>query len=106
MSAVLSLLRSRLLCPVFIALGLALLAQLLIALWLTRSTVDQLVADLGERLGGQSQRLADELERAGGELSSGLTELSARTRERLGAALSARLEEERLDSASPGPSAS
>ncbi|KWR75745.1 MULTISPECIES: methyl-accepting chemotaxis protein [Pseudomonas] len=95
MSAVLSLLRSRLLRPVFIALGLALLAQLLIALWLTRSTVDQLVADLGERLGGQSQRLAGELERAGGELSSGLTELSARTRERLGAALSARLEEER-----------
>jgi len=91
-SAVLSLLRSRLLRPVFIALGLALLVQLLIALWLTRSTVDQLVADLGERLGGQSQRLAGELERAGGELSSGLTELSARTRERLGAALSARLE--------------
>lgn len=95
MSAVLSLLRSRLLRPVFIALGAALLVQLVIALWLTRSTVDHLVANLGDRLGGQSQRLSGELEQAGGELSSGLAELSSRTRERLGAALSARLEEER-----------
>ncbi|SDI02860.1 methyl-accepting chemotaxis protein [Pseudomonas panipatensis] len=95
MSAVLSLLRSRLLRPVFIALGGALLVQLLIALWLTRNTIDHLVDDLGARLGSQSQRLSAELERAGGELSSGLTELSSRTRERLGAALSARLEDER-----------
>ncbi|MCY1276321.1 Methyl-accepting chemotaxis protein (MCP) signaling domain protein [compost metagenome] len=95
MSAVLSLLRSRLLRPVFIALGIALLVQLLIALWLTRSTVDHLVEDLGARLGGESQNLAGELERAGKELSSGLGELSANTRERLGAALTARLEAER-----------
>jgi hypothetical protein len=95
LSAVLSLLRSRLLRPVFIALGGALLVQLLIALWLTRNTIDHLVDDLGARLGSQSQRLSAELERAGGELSSGLTELSSRTRERLGAALSARLEDER-----------
>ncbi len=94
MSAVLSLLRSRLLRPAFIALGIALLVQLAIALWLTRSTVDGLVSNLGDHLGNESQRLAGELEQAGREVTSGLNDLSARTRERLGSALSARLEEE------------
>lgn len=94
MSAVLSLLRSRLLRPAFIALGVALLVQLAIALWLTRSTVDALVSDLGTHLGNESQRLAGELERAAREMTSGLNDLSVRTRERLGSALSARLEEE------------
>ncbi|MCP1623444.1 methyl-accepting chemotaxis protein [Pseudomonas nitroreducens] len=94
MSAVLSLLRSRLLRPAFIALGIALLVQLVIALWLTRSTVDGLVNDLGAHLGNESQRLAGELEQAGREVTSGLNDLSSRTRERLGSALSARLKEE------------
>ncbi|MBV6286396.1 methyl-accepting chemotaxis protein [Pseudomonas aegrilactucae] len=94
MSAVLSLLRSRLLRPVFVALGIALLVQVLVAVALTRSTVTALEADLGERLGADSQKLSAELEQAGRELSSGLDSLSASTRERLSAGLSARLEEE------------
>jgi len=93
-SAVLSLLRSRLLRPVFVALGIALLVQVLVAVALTRSTVTALEADLGERLGADSQKLSAELEQAGRELSSGLDSLSASTRERLSAGLSARLEEE------------
>lgn len=55
MSAILSLLRSRLLRPVFVALGIALLVQVLVAVALTRSTVTALEADLGERLGHDSQ---------------------------------------------------
>ena len=93
-SAVLSLLRSRLLRPVFVALGIALLVQVLVAVALTRSTVTALEADLGNRLGADSQKLSGELEQAGRELSSGLDSLSASTRERLTAGLSARLEEE------------
>lgn len=95
LSAILSLLRSRLLRPVFIALGIALLAQVLVAVALTRSTVGALEVDLGARLGDDTQRLSSELERAGREVSSGLGNLSSRTRERLTAGLSARLEEER-----------
>nr|WP_255263420.1 methyl-accepting chemotaxis protein [Pseudomonas aegrilactucae] len=88
------MLRSRLLRPVFVALGIALLVQVLVAVALTRSTVTALEADLGERLGADSQKLSAELEQAGRELSSGLDSLSASTRERLSAGLSARLEEE------------
>ena len=94
MSAVLSLLRSRLLRPVFVALGIALLVQVLVAVALTRSTVTALEADLGNRLGADSQKLSGELEQAGRELSSGLDSLSASTRQRLSAGLSARLQEE------------
>jgi methyl-accepting chemotaxis protein len=93
-SAVLSLLRSRLLRPVFVALGIALLVQVLVAVALTRSTVTALEADLGNRLGADSQKLSGELEQAGRELSSGLDSLSASTRQRLSAGLSARLQEE------------
>jgi hypothetical protein len=46
MSAVLSLLQSRLLRPVFVTLGIALLVQVLVAVALTRSTVTALESDL------------------------------------------------------------
>ncbi|WP_422420730.1 methyl-accepting chemotaxis protein [Pseudomonas sp. GZD-222] len=94
MSAVLSLLRSRLLRPVFVALGIALLVQVLVAVALTRSTVTTLEADLGKRLGVDSQKLSAELEQAGQEVSAGLDSLSASTRQRLTAGLSGRLQGE------------
>lgn len=94
MSAILSLLRSRLLRPVFVALGIALLVQVLVAVALTRSTVTALEADLGERLGNDSRQLAGELEQAGQDVRSGLDGLSSSTRQRLSAGLSARLQSE------------
>ena len=94
MSAVFSLLRSRLLRPVFVALGIALLVQVLVAVALTRSTVTALEADLGERLGVDSRRLSGDLEQAGQEVRSGLDSLSASTRQRLNSGLSSRLEDE------------
>jgi len=93
-SAVLSLLQSRLLRPVFVTLGIALLVQVLVAVALTRSTVTALEADLGARLGGDSQKLSGELEQAGREVTSSLDSLSANTRQRLTAGLSARLKDE------------
>lgn len=93
-SAVLSLLQSRLLRPVFVTLGIALLVQVLVAVALTRSTVTALEADLGARLGADSQKLSGELEQAGREVTSSLDNLSASTRQRLNAGLSARLKEE------------
>jgi len=93
-SAVLSLLQSRLLRPVFVTLGIALLVQVLVAVALTRSTVTALEADLGSRLGADSQKLSGELEQAGREVTSSLDSLSASTRQRLTAGLSSRLEEE------------
>lgn len=94
MSAILSLLRSRLLRPVFVALGIALLVQVLVAVALTRSTVTALEADLDARLSVDSQKLAADLEEAGREVRSGLDGLSASTRERLTAGLSTRLKAE------------
>ncbi len=94
MSAILSLLRSRLLRPVFLALGVALLVQVLVAVALTRSTVTALVSDLAGQLGADTQRLSGELEQAGREVVSGLDSLSGRTQEKLAAGLSARLKEE------------
>ena len=94
MSAVISLLRSRLLRPVFVALGIALLVQVVVAVVLTRSTVTALEADLGKSLGADSQKLATELDQAAKEVSSGLSSLSESTRQRLTAGLSSRLEEE------------
>ncbi|MBD8624203.1 methyl-accepting chemotaxis protein [Pseudomonas sp. CFBP 13727] len=91
MSAVLSLMRSRLLRPVFIALGIALLVQVLAAIALTRSTVTALEADLDRRMAQDSQRLTGELQSASAEVSSGLESLSGNTRQRLSAGLSARL---------------
>lgn len=94
MSAVLSLLQSRLLRPVFVTLGIALLVQVLVAVALTRSTVTALEADLATRLGIDSQKLSGELEQAGREITSSLDALSASTRQRLTAGLSSRLKEE------------
>ena len=94
MSAVLSLLRSRLLRPVFMALGVALLVQVIAAIALTRSTVTALEAELDRRMAEDSQRLGGELERASAEVSSGLDSLSDNTRQRLSAGLSARLSSE------------
>ena len=94
MSAVLSLLRSRLLRPVFIALGFALLVQVLVAVALTRSTVTALEADLANRLGVDSQHLSAQLESASSEVTSSLAALSASTQQRLSAGLSTRLKSE------------
>nr|WP_232233513.1 methyl-accepting chemotaxis protein [Pseudomonas putida] len=88
------MLRSRLLRPVFVALGIALLVQVVVAVVLTRSTVTALEADLGERLGADSRKLAGELEQAGQDVRSGLDSLSASTRQRLSAGLSTRLQSE------------
>ncbi|NVZ61413.1 methyl-accepting chemotaxis protein [Pseudomonas gingeri] len=94
MSAVLSLLQSRLLRPVFVTLGIALLVQVLVAVALTRSTVTALEADLGSRLGVDSQKLSSELEQAGKEVTSSLDNLSSSTRQRLTSGLSSRLKDE------------
>ncbi|MCI3943501.1 methyl-accepting chemotaxis protein [Pseudomonas syringae] len=94
MSAVLSLLQSRLLRPVFIALGIALLVQVVVAVALTRSTVTALEADLANRLGVDSQHLSSELELASSEVTSSLDSLSASTRQRLSVGLSERLKSE------------
>jgi methyl-accepting chemotaxis protein len=93
-SAIFALLQSRLLRPVFIALGIALLVQVLVAVALTRSTVTALEADLGVRMGADSQRLAGELQSASGDVRSSLDALSANTRQKLTAGLSARLQDE------------
>jgi len=90
-----SLLHSRLLRPVFIALGVAMLLQVLLAVWLTRTTVDDLVSDLAARMQDDSQRLGAELAAAEREVGQGLEALSTKTRESLGAALSGRLQAER-----------
>ncbi len=94
MSAVLSLLQSRLLRPVFIALGIALLVQVVVAVALTRSTVTALEADLANRLGVDSQHLSAELESASSEVTSSLDALSSSTRQRLSVGLSTRLKDE------------
>ncbi|ROL71368.1 methyl-accepting chemotaxis protein [Pseudomonas chlororaphis] len=94
MSAVLSLLQSRLLRPVFVTLGIALLVQVLVAVALTRSTVTALEADLAAGLGVDSQKLSSELEQAAQEVTSSLESLSSNTRQRLTAGLSSRLKEE------------
>jgi len=93
-SAILSLLRSRLLRPVFIALGVALLVQVLVAVALTRSTVTALEADLAARLGVDSQHLSGELEQASRDVTSSLDSLSQNTRQRLSVGLSGRLKSE------------
>ncbi|AMK29190.1 Methyl-accepting chemotaxis protein [Pseudomonas putida] len=78
----------------FVALGIALLVQVLVAVALTRSTVTALEADLGARLGNDSQKLSAELEQAGQDVRAGLDSLSASTRQRLSAGLSERLQGE------------
>jgi methyl-accepting chemotaxis protein len=58
--------------------------------------VTALEADLASRLGGDSQKLAGELEQAGKEVTSSLESLSSSTRQRLTAGLSSRLKEEQV----------
>lgn len=94
MSAILSLLHSRLLRPVFLALGVALLLQVLVAVVLTRGTVATLVADLGAGLRADIRRLEEELGQAGREVKGSLEGLSVRTQAQLAEGLSARLSEE------------
>jgi methyl-accepting chemotaxis protein len=93
-SAILSLLQSRLLRPVFIALGIALLVQVLVAVALTRSTVSALEADLGKSMQVDSQRLSAELGQASDEVRGSLEALSSSTRQKLTAGLSTRLQDE------------
>jgi methyl-accepting chemotaxis protein len=93
-SAILSLLHSRLLRPVFLALGVALLLQVLVAVVLTRGTVATLVADLGAGLRADIRRLEEELGQAGREVKGSLEGLSVRTQAQLAEGLSARLSEE------------
>jgi methyl-accepting chemotaxis protein len=93
-SAILSLLQSRLLRPVFIALGIALLVQVLVAVALTRSTVTALEADLGASMQADSQRLSGELGQASDEVRGSLEALSSSTRQKLTAGLSTRLQDE------------
>jgi methyl-accepting chemotaxis protein len=95
-SAVLSLLQSRLLRPVFVTLGIALLVQVLVAVALTRSTVTALESDLDTRLGADSQKLTAELEQAGREVKGNLEALSGSTRQRLTAGLEPRLKDEQM----------
>nr|WP_283093989.1 methyl-accepting chemotaxis protein [Pseudomonas sp. MWU12-2345] len=90
------MLQSRLLRPVFVTLGIALLVQVLVAVALTRSTVTALEADLGARLGIDSQKLSGELEQAGKEVTSSLDSLSVNTRQRLNSGLSSRLKDEQV----------
>ncbi|QLC73580.1 methyl-accepting chemotaxis protein [Pseudomonas sp. LPB0260] len=94
MSAIVLLLRSRLLRPVFLALGVALLAQVVLAVLLTRSTVGALVDDLGGRLGSDTQRLSADLEAAGREVQGGLQGLSVRMQGSLTDGLKQRLSAE------------
>ena len=100
MSVLFSLLRSRLLRPVFIALGVAMLVQVGLAVWLTHATVDGLVRELTQRLGGDSERLAGELGKAEEEMRAGMAALSVNTRERLGSGLSTQLKK-RANAAAP-----
>jgi len=95
-SAVLSLLQSRLLRPVFVTLGIALLVQVLVAVALTRSTVTALESDLDAGLSADSKQLTAELELAGREVKSNLDGLSVSTRQRLTAGLEPRLKDEQM----------
>nr|WP_260524847.1 methyl-accepting chemotaxis protein [Pseudomonas sp. MWU16-30317] len=88
------MLQSRLLRPVFIALGIALLVQVLVAVALTRSTVSALEADLGKSMQVDSQRLSAELGQASDEVRGSLEALSSSTRQKLTAGLSTRLQDE------------
>ncbi|MBU1489276.1 MAG: methyl-accepting chemotaxis protein [Gammaproteobacteria bacterium] len=90
----LSLLHSRLLRPVFVALVVAIGVQVLVSVWLTGSTVDGLVLGLSARLQEDGQRLDGELEAAEQEVVQGLASLASSTRQGLSASLSERLKGE------------
>ena len=59
MFAIISVLRSRFLLPVFLALGVALLIQVVVAVALTRTTVATLEADLAKGMQVDTGRLVD-----------------------------------------------
>ena len=94
MFAIISVLRSRLLLPVFLALGVALLVQVVVAVALTRTTVATLEADLAKGMQSDTARLVDELSQAGTEVRGGLDSLSASTQAQLAKGLSERLAQE------------
>ncbi|MFP6849729.1 MAG: methyl-accepting chemotaxis protein [Pseudomonas sp.] len=94
MFAIISVLRSRLLLPVFLALGVALMVQVIVAVALTRATVATLEADLGKGMQDDTARLVDELGRASDEVRGGLDSLSASTQAQLAKGLSGRLAQE------------
>ena len=94
MFSIISVLRSRLLLPVFLALGVALLVQVVVAVALTRTTVATLEADLATGMQADTARLVDELTKASNEVRGGLDSLSASTQAQLAKGLSTRLAEE------------
>lgn len=96
MFAIISVLRSRLLLPVFVALGVALLIQVVVAVALTRTTVAVLEADLAAGMQRDTGRLADELAQAGAEVRGGLDSLSVNTQAQLAKGLSERLAQEQV----------
>ena len=96
MFAIISVLRSRLLLPVFLALGVALLVQVVVAVALTRTTVATLEAELAKGMQADTARLVDELTKAGEEVRGGLDSLSISTQAQLAKGLSARLGEEQV----------
>jgi methyl-accepting chemotaxis protein len=89
--AIISVLRSRLLLPVFLALGVALLIQVVVALVLTRTTVAVLEGDLAAGMQRDTGRLVDELTKASDEVRGGLDSLSVNTQTQLARGLSERL---------------
>lgn len=91
MFAIISVLRSRLLLPVFLALGVALLIQVVVALVLTRTTVAVLEGDLAAGMQRDTGRLVDELTKASDEVRGGLDSLSVNTQTQLARGLSERL---------------
>ena len=91
MFAIISVLRSRLLLPVFLALGVALLIQVVVALVLTRTTVAVLEGDLAAGMQRDTGRLVDELTKASNEVRGGLDSLSVNTQTQLARGLSERL---------------
>ncbi|MDR6678064.1 methyl-accepting chemotaxis protein [Pseudomonas psychrotolerans] len=95
MSFLFSLLRSRLLLPVFISLLLAVVIQVALAVWLTQGAVRDLQLGLAQRLSGESERLAETLRQAGGEVDGSLAELAGQTRTQLAEGLAQRLARER-----------
>ena len=105
MFAIVSMLRSRLLRPVYVALGLAMLVQVGLAVWLMGASVNGMVEDLAQRLGGESRRLGDELNLAEQEMSQGLAALSQSTRARLTEGLSGQLKSEQAQSRAQTPRA-
>ena len=89
-----SSLRSRLLRPVFLTLCAAVLVQMLVALALTRGTIDGLEQEIEQSLGADSARLLQALRTADTEVSRGLSSLAERMTGDLSQGLTQQLTEE------------